>query len=103
MSQVDETSQRRFAHNEVLFRSINETVLELEERFGSGDAGFLCECADVSCSETVFLRLDEYHRIHAAERRFFVVPGHEWPEIETVVERHAGYFVVEKHVPIPDP
>lgn len=99
---MDETTQRRFAHNEVLFRSINEKVLELEERIGSGEAGFLCECADVSCSRAVFLRVDEYQRIHAAERRFFVAPGHECTEIETVIERHAGYFVVEKIVPIPD-
>jgi hypothetical protein len=28
--------------------------------------------------------------------RFAVVPGHELPEIEMVVERHAGYLVVEK-------
>jgi len=30
------------------------------------------------------------------------VPGHEVTEIETVVERHANYLVVEKHVPIPE-
>jgi hypothetical protein len=101
MGDVDETSQRRFAHNEVLFRSINDQVLSLEERFGSGDGGFLCECADASCSETIFLSLDEYERIHADQRRFFVVPGHEVTEIETVVERHANYLVVEKNVPVP--
>jgi hypothetical protein len=28
--------------------------------------------------------------------RFAVVPGHELPEIETVVERHPAYLVVEK-------
>jgi hypothetical protein len=102
MSEGDKTSQRRFAHNEVLFRSINEQVLSLEERFGSREGGFLCECADTSCSETIFLSLDEYERIHSDERRFFVVPGHEVTEIETVVERHANYLVVEKNVPVPD-
>jgi hypothetical protein len=102
MSDVDETSQQRVAHNEVLFRAINDQVLSLEERFGSRDAGFLCECADASCSETIFLSLDEYQRVHSDERRFFVVPGHEVTEIETVVERHANYLVVEKHVPIPE-
>ena len=102
MSDVDETSKHRFAHNEVLFRSINDQVLSLEERFGSREGGFLCECAEASCSETIFLGLEEYERIHADERRFFVVPGHEVIEIETVVERHANYLVVEKNVPGPD-
>lgn len=102
MSDVDETSQRRFAHNEVIFRSINDQVLALEERFGSREGGFLCECAETTCSETVFLRLDEYERIHADERRFFVVPGHEVTEIETVVERHDSYLIVEKNVPVLD-
>jgi hypothetical protein len=101
MSDVDETSQRRFAYNEVLFRSINDQVLALEERFGSREGGFLCECADTTCSETVFLALDEYERIHADQHRFFVVPGHEVTEIETVVERHANYLIVEKTIPIP--
>ena len=100
MSDVDETSQRRFAHNEALFRSINDQVLALEERFGSREGGFLCECADPTCSETIFLSLDQYERIHADQRRFLVVPGHEVAEIETVVERHANYLIVEKNVPV---
>ena len=103
MNDADETSQRRFAHNEVLFRSINDQVLALEERFGSRDGGFLCECANPTCTETIFLSLDEYERIHANERRFFVVPGHEVTETETVVERHANYLIVEKNLPLPDP
>lgn len=102
MNDVDETSERRFAHNEVVFRSINDQVHALEERFGSREGGFLCECADTTCSETIFLSLAEYERIHADERRFFVVPGHEVTEIETVVERHADYLIVQKNVPVPD-
>ena len=100
MTDVDEASQRRSALNEALFRSINEQVVRLEERFGSRDGGFVCECADATCSQTIFLSLEEYGRIHAVERRFFVVPGHEVTEIETVVERHATYLIVEKNVPV---
>ena len=102
MGGVDETSRHRFAHNEVLFRSINDQVRALEQRFGSRDGGFLCECADETCSETIFLSLNEYGRIHTDEGRFFVIPGHEVTEIETVVERHANYLIVEKNVPVPD-
>jgi len=29
--------------------------------------------------------------------RFLVVPGHEQPEVESVIERRFGYLIVEKH------
>jgi hypothetical protein len=99
---VDEVAKVRLAQNEAVFRSINEQVLALEERFESQEVGFLCECANAACSKTVFLRLDEYQRIHEDHRRFFVVPGHERPEPETTVERHPTYLVVEKKVPVPE-
>jgi hypothetical protein len=94
-------TKSRLAHNEAIFRTINEQVLSLEERFGSRDGRFICECADTDCLETVSLGIDEYQRIHDDDRRFFVVPGHERPEIETVVERHADYLVVEKTILVP--
>ncbi len=97
---MDDLTKSRLAHNEAVFRSINEQVLALEERFGSRDGGFLCECADPACAENVFLRLDEFERIHEDQRRFFVVPGHERLEIETVLERHTDYLVVRKNVPV---
>lgn len=98
---MDGHTKSRLAHNEAMFRSINEHVLALEERFGSQDGGFLCECADTKCAQTIFLRLDEYQRIHANGRRFCVAPGHEQVEVEAVVERHEKYLVVEKKVPVP--
>jgi hypothetical protein len=99
---VDEPTKSRLAHNEAIFRSINQQVLALEQRFGSAEGGFVCECADAGCAETTFLRLDEYQRIHSHDRRFFVVPRHEQPEIETVVEHHPKYLVVEKKVAVPE-
>ncbi len=98
---VDDVTKSRLVHNEVIFRSVNEQVLALEERFGSREGGFVCECADTGCLETVFLRLDEYERTHDDPRRFVVVPGHERPEIENVVERHPYYLVVQKKDPAP--
>lgn len=92
---MDELTRSRLAQNAVIFRLINDQVLTLEERFGSRDGGFLCECADTRCVESILLRLDEYKRIHADVRQFFVVPGHERAEIETVVEHHSNYLVVE--------
>jgi hypothetical protein len=101
MSDMNELTKTRLVHNEVLFRSINDHVLAVEEQYGSRHGGFLCECADVKCSQFVVLHLDEYQRIHADSRRFFVVPGHERTEVQTVVERHPGYLVVEMSIAVP--
>jgi hypothetical protein len=37
-----------------------------------------------------------YEGAHAQDDRFVVLPGHESPEIERVVEEHADYLVVDK-------
>jgi hypothetical protein len=42
------------------------------------------------------LTVAEYDGIHSQDDRFVVVPGHENPQIESVVERRATYFVVDK-------
>jgi len=38
----------------------------------------------------------EYQAIRAEATRFAVLPGHELPEVESVVKRHPTYLVVEK-------
>jgi len=42
------------------------------------------------------MTLIEHETVRADPTRFAVAPGHEMLEIETIVERHPGYFVVEK-------
>jgi hypothetical protein len=44
----------------------------------------------------VKLPLDDYKRWHEDDRHFVVLPGHEYPEIETVVEANEDYFAIEK-------
>jgi hypothetical protein len=57
---------------------------------------FYCECADPHCFDRVYLTAPEYEAIRADSSRFAVVPGHVYPEAETVVEEADGYDVVEK-------
>ena len=90
---------RRIGANEALFRHVNERILEVGERFGgeSAAANFICECGDASCAELVALTAEEYEAVRSSPYRFFVVPGHDIPDVEDVVERHGRYDVVEKH------
>jgi hypothetical protein len=55
-----------------------------------------------SCHDHVRVTGEEYEAVRADARRFIVVPGHELPQAETVVERHKQYFVVEKHEEVRD-
>ncbi len=59
---------------------------------------YFCECADTECRAKVPLRKSDYERIRADAKQFFVVPGHEILDVETVVERHddEGWVVVAK-------
>jgi len=89
---------RRLAHNEALFREVNETVGRLAATHGTDSHryDFLCECSDQRCVQLVTLSLGEYEAVRARGDRFAIVAGHEAPEIERVVERHERYAVVEK-------
>jgi hypothetical protein len=87
--------EQRLARNEV-----NERVAEVTEQFQEGEAqtpvGFICECGAADCTEPITATLAEYEAIRAEPTRFAVVPGHERPEIESIIERRPTYLVVEK-------
>ena len=91
----------RFARNEALFRSVNERVRELVTSAGARGAdptaSFVCECGNADCTATVELTVSEYEQVRSNPTHFFIVPGHEIPEVEEVVERHDRYDVVRKH------
>jgi len=85
------------ARNEEVFRSINERIEEGAKHHGVQQAlPFHCECATEMCVETIELPPGEYDRVAASFAHFVIVPGHEQPGVEVVVERHADYLVVEK-------
>jgi hypothetical protein len=87
------------ARNEALFRTVNENIEVVNESFGpvAGSHVWVCECGDVSCIEQIEMSADEYRALRANRTRFAVRPGHEIPDVETVVETHPGYLVVEKN------
>jgi hypothetical protein len=90
----------RVAENEAVFRQINERVASWEEHQEAAPTDtimFFCECGNLKCFERVCLTRPEYKALRTNPARFAVVPGHEVPDVEQVVERHAGYFLVEKH------
>ena len=87
----------RIAQNEVAFREINDRI-EVGHSPAAADERipFCCECGKLGCNILVELTIPDYEAIRADPRQFFVVPGHEIPEVEKVVSRRPEYLVVEK-------
>jgi hypothetical protein len=94
---VNEDGQKRVAHNESVFRDVNERI-EAGRWPGDHKTGvaFRCECGDLGCNLLLELTPAEYEHVREHPRRFFVAVGHELPEMETVVERADDYVVIEK-------
>jgi hypothetical protein len=87
----------RVAKNEILFRQVNERILEIEaDRWRVDPVDFMCECGDVMCTRVVQLSVVDYERLRSNPRHFGVIPGHEILDVEHVVERHPHFLVVEK-------
>ena len=87
---------RRAAITEAAFRIANERMAAWEERSATDAELFFCECLVAGCREKVPLTRAEYEAVRDDQRRFFVVPGHQEEQLETVIERHDAYVVIEK-------
>jgi hypothetical protein len=90
---MDETTRWRIGINEATFRAVNEGI---RSDAGSGATAYICECGRLGCNQLIELTSGDYEDVRQHPRRFAVVAGHELPETEDVVARHAGYHVVEK-------
>jgi hypothetical protein len=90
----------RAARNELLFRAVNEQILQMTERFRAqlSDIDIVCECAVASCVGTIRITAQDFTQLRREEGTFFVLPGHEDAEIEEVVGRHNGYVIVRKPI-----
>jgi hypothetical protein len=82
------------ARNQSLWREINERVRTVAET--SGNMEFLCECADLECTQTIKLSVGEYEFIRSSPVRFPVALGHVFAEVEDVVEENERYAIVQK-------
>jgi hypothetical protein len=94
---VDERG-RRVGLNEAVFREVNERLEELAAEFQlrARTLELVCECGNIDCDERIEVSPDDYERLRADPTTFAVVHGHGTPDLEQVVERRAGYDVIQK-------
>ena len=96
MSTLAGYRQVRLAQNQTLFRSVNERVDKVVQRFATdGPIGFVCECADRECGRLIDLPHEEYEAIRQNPTHFLVLRDHVYSEVEIVVDDRDRYVVVE--------
>jgi hypothetical protein len=94
-AEIPDWRKQRVVKNELSFRDYNERRDQLEQ--GAADqVPFVCECGDETCIRALMLRPAQWEAAHGAEDQFVVLPEHVYPEVERVLERHDGYWIVEK-------
>jgi len=87
----------RAARNEEVFRGVNEQIEDgAEQHAVSGPLPFHCECGSAFCLDTIEIPPTRYAAIVRERYHFVVIPGHEEPQIEQIVETEPEFLVVEK-------
>lgn len=98
---TDDLVAERIGRNNATFRAANERLGEVaaeQARAPEEPLPFVCECADVSCTQVIQVPLAQYRRIRSHPRRFLTAPAHETGAIDVVrvIEEYDGYVVTEK-------
>jgi hypothetical protein len=96
---------RRMRANEELMEELNRRMERMlgdirDEDDDDRDApiAFLCECSNLDCRERIHLEPSQFDRIHQDPEQFILVPGHEMPDDERVVDQFGDHLVVRKIV-----
>lgn len=89
-----QSCERRAAHNQALFRSVNDRIQALNQAWDLivPYASWTCECDRLDCIEPVELTLAEYERVRLQPDRFLVAPdeSHVDAAVERVVSGRTG-------------
>ncbi len=100
---MSDEQARRVGLNEALFREVNEQIRRLTEEFGEEEETItvICECGSADCTDRLELRLSEYGRVRSDGRLYVIAKGHEFPDVERVVDSTDRFDIVRKLGGIP--
>ena len=94
---MDERGRRKGV-NEAVYREVNERLRDINETFAqlTDRVDLICECGNPECHERLSMTPPAYEALRADPVLFVIVPGHETPSVERVVELRDEYAVVRK-------
>ena len=96
---ASDESARKIGENEALFRALNEQIEQLNRsvaELSDEKMHAICECGSIECAQPIVVPVSRYEEVRSDATLFFVVPGHEIADVESVVEETDGYTVVRK-------
>src|SRR4051794_38244425 len=99
---MDERTVAQIAINETRYRKLNEEVRGSAGEVPPQTFEILCECGAPDCLMLISVLPHAYEEVRSNPHRFIVKPGHEIPDVETVVAKVesdlqlGSYVVVEK-------
>ena len=90
--------EERIGLNEAVFREVNERIEDLADTFDlkAEPLDLVCECGDATCVRRISMTRAEYEEIRSNPHQFAVHPGHEYPDVEEIVDRRKNYDIVRK-------
>jgi hypothetical protein len=92
-----EAYERGVARAQSLMREINEQIHQLRSTFSDVDVRtIVCECCNDDCMTPIEITPAQYELARRFPTRFLLVPGHEDPTTERVVDHQSSYVIVEK-------
>ena len=91
--------QERLTQNQKTVRGANERLEEaVEARVdGRGTVPFLCECADIDCTDRIEMTTSDYTAAHIDRHMYVLVAGHATVDGEEMVDDLGGYLVMRKN------
>lgn len=92
-NQSRDAQKRKAIANEVIYRELNQ---ELELLAGSAVLLICCECGEINCSVPFEVDRVIFDHVRMNPLRFILVPGHEDPELEDIIEKHTHFNIVSK-------
>jgi hypothetical protein len=95
---MTQSREERIGLNEAVFREVNERIETLAQSFdlGTQPLDLICECGDASCVQRIHMTHAEYEELRSDSHLFAIYPGHEIPDVESVLTKRSGYDVVKK-------
>jgi hypothetical protein len=101
MEEEERERRARLAANEAVYRAVNEQIEELNQTVLAAVAEktlpMVCECADMTCTEQLSVDPKTYEHVRSDPTWFLVLPGHEIPDVENIIERLDGFNIVCKN------
>jgi hypothetical protein len=88
--------ERRIGLNEAMFRQVNESVRDISADYEVPEFEIVCECGDLNCTDRIQVTHAAYEALRSESHQFAVIPGHEIPDVETVIADESAYYVVRK-------